>query len=505
MIRHSMKMMALSLLGIVIACSSCGDKNAQRFKDAAMSLDNTRHTLTDEYDYWPDCGIRVTGSHLASLISLDELQKMLPCPLYVSGPHHDGQWDLNNYADFGHYNPKAIQYLAKLARKVVADQSFVQTSKPLVDKYLSPKLKCMMVIFDALHDKELTSFMYSESNVKTLREQILAEMVDNNGFCEDASCFFISSLFVDEVPYNYGLGDQLLYFWARRWSDGTMNDFYDMIRTVYKAYHPEYQFNIYDYWSEMEDYGEGEWFEEEYYDDFEGYDYSPTIYNCELEDDEPVTDKERIKKQDAVEIIRSATKNLDKTSLVLRDETDYWPECGIRITGGHLFSLISLRTLNRMLPCELYLSGPHHYNRWELECPYDYGRYNPEAIRYLGQLAKEVVSDKKFVENTRPFVDQYLKRQMLILKKLYEGLNDKSVCDNKQAVLNSIMGCQGHAYGTLANGFLGELESTIEDGSFVYGNTGEMFLYWWARRDADGTMELFHDIMETVYNAYYTK
>jgi hypothetical protein len=76
--------LVFSTIVIVLAFSSCGDKNGKRFQDAAMTLDNTTHTLTDEFDYWPECGIRVTGSHLASLISMEELQKMLPCPLYVS-------------------------------------------------------------------------------------------------------------------------------------------------------------------------------------------------------------------------------------------------------------------------------------------------------------------------------------------------------------------------------------------------------------------------------------
>ena len=83
--------------GIILAltvCSCGGDKNAQRIKDATLQLDNSRHTLTDEYDYWPECGLRITGSHLASLLSLEEFEKMLPCQLYVSVTHHDVQWYL---------------------------------------------------------------------------------------------------------------------------------------------------------------------------------------------------------------------------------------------------------------------------------------------------------------------------------------------------------------------------------------------------------------------------
>ena len=63
------------------ACNNKGgkeDKNVKTFKDAVMNLDNTTHTLEYEYDYWPEGGIRATGSHLASLISLGELEKMLP-------------------------------------------------------------------------------------------------------------------------------------------------------------------------------------------------------------------------------------------------------------------------------------------------------------------------------------------------------------------------------------------------------------------------------------------
>lgn len=482
----SIRNMVLAVLAItfVFAFSSCGDKNAQRFKDAAMNLDNT-HLVIDDYDYWPDGDIRNIGGHLASLISLSDLESMLPCPLYVSGPHHNGEWDLYNDDEFGHYNPEAIQYLANLAKKVVSDKKFVAASKPLIDKYLYRQMFQMMVIHDILFDEEL----YDDE----FRAYVFEDISSFPGYNDNAYFILDNLVIADDIMVESSFGFEMLSFWARRGADGSINQFYQALSTVFKAYHPEYEYHREDYYFD-EYWDEGDW-------DYD--DSGETNYSVVLEEDEPVTDAERIKESDAVEMIRTAVKGLDNTYLVLADEFDYWPECGLRVTGGHLFSLITLRTLNRMLPCELYVSGPHHYNSWNLNDPYGFGHYNPEAISYLGKLAKKVVADKKFVKTTKPLIDEYLKRQMTILKGLYDALNDKSIC-NKSDVLEDIMMNKGRAYyESTASDFLEQVD--LEDGSFVYGNTGEMFLYFWGRRNEDGTMELFHDILETVYNAYYTE
>ena len=468
--------MVFSAIAILFAFSSCGNKNAKRFKEATMKLDNTSY-IFDDYDDWPEGGLRNMGGHLASLISLSELEKMLPCPLYVSGPHHDGQWDLYS-DDFGHYNPQAVQSLVDIAKKVVADKKFVAASKPLVNKYLFYQMHSLMAIHDVMYDEE----MFDREG----RNQLFAYCVDEVEY----PYYFLGNLFTNDDSdvfdyYKY----EFFSFWARRWKDGTIDQFYDGLSTIFKAYYPDYEYNLEDYYFE-------DWGDDAY--------YGETAYDCELEPDEPVTAAERIKENDAVKMLREATGNLDKTHLVLSDEFDYWPECGIRVMGGHLFSLISLKTLNRMLPCDLYVSGPHTYNHWELDIPDDFGHYNPEAIQYLGNLAKKVVADKGFVEKTRPLVDEYLKRQMLIMKGLYDGLNDKNIVADKNQVLSDIMASGGRAYAS-AGEFLNDMDSQLEDGTYVYGNTGEMFLYWWSRRNFDGTMEQFHDILETVYNAYYGK
>ena len=242
---------AIALALVFSAFMSGGDNNAQRFKDAALNLDKTSHTLVDEFDYWPECGIRVMGSHLASLISLNELQGMLPCPLYVSGPHHDGRWDLHNEADFGHYNPEAIEYLAGLAKKVVSDKKFVATSKPLVDRYLYRQMHIMMVIHDALYDGT-----YSQQE----REGIFNASVETKGweFDDYDAGFYLNRLKLEDNSYVFSnISYRFLHFWARRWADGTIEPFYQGLSTIFKAYHPEYEFTAETYWIPFE-----EWLEE---------------------------------------------------------------------------------------------------------------------------------------------------------------------------------------------------------------------------------------------------
>ena len=256
---HRTKAVVLAAFAfIVLLCSFGGNDIAERFKNAALDLDKTSHTLVDEYDYWPECGIRVTGSHLSSLISLTELQQMLPCPLYVSGPHHDGQWDLDNEEDFGHYNPEAIQYLANLAQKVVADKKFVELSKPLIDRYLYRQMHIMMVIHDALYDGT-----YSQEE----REGIFNTSVETKGLEYDDYDvgFYLNRLKLDDDSYVFSnISYRFLHFWARRWVDGTIDPFYQGLSTIFMAYYPEYEYSAERYLIPSE-----EWFEEGGYEEEE--------------------------------------------------------------------------------------------------------------------------------------------------------------------------------------------------------------------------------------------
>ena len=107
------------------------------------------------------------------------------------------------------------------------------------------------------------------------------------------------------------------------------------------------------------------------------------------------------------------------------------------------------------------------------------------------------------MQQTKPLVDKYLKKQMFTMKAIYEGLDNKELCADKQEILVNSMECEGHTYdNTVAGKFLYNLPGyNDEDNNYCY--EIEMCLYWWARRNADDTMDLFYHGLKTVYDAYY--
>ena len=158
------------------------------------------------------------------------------------------------------WHPKAIQYLAGLAKTVVSDELFVERSKPLVDRYLYRQMHIMMVIHDALYDGT-----YSQEE----REGIFNTSVETKGLEYDDYDvgFYLNRLKLDDDSYVFSnISYRFLHFWARRWVDGTIDPFYQGLSTIFMAYYPEYEYSTERYLIP-----DDEWFEEGGYEEEEVY------------------------------------------------------------------------------------------------------------------------------------------------------------------------------------------------------------------------------------------
>ena len=72
---------------------------------------------------------------------------------------------------------------------MVADEKFVESSRPLVEKYLSKQMYLMMVLHDVLYDEDMYDDAY--------RDYFFTELLDNYGYSEEAY-YLISSLDLED-------------------------------------------------------------------------------------------------------------------------------------------------------------------------------------------------------------------------------------------------------------------------------------------------------------------
>lgn len=227
----------LLLVGLLVACSArkftSTSTNITVFKSAVMKLDETE---TPQSGYW---GIRWTGLNLSSLISLKQLNDLLPCPLYKSGPHTTENWDFYSENSFGYYNPQAIAYLDDVTDNLLADQQFVNATRPLIDKHLRPQMRILLDIYqyiDTMSQKEeLLAYMVLP---KEAQRELMVEVEGSLGEEMDYPDYLYQWWNTDKV--DKGNPDSRFdYFWARRHKDGTDKQIYQILEKVNATYFGE--------------------------------------------------------------------------------------------------------------------------------------------------------------------------------------------------------------------------------------------------------------------------
>ena len=479
-------LLALLTLALLTSCgsksgSSAGstddeyyhnDQAVKLFSWALENLNKTTHTIIDEYDTWPESEVRLTGSHLASLISKKTMEELWGCPIYLSGPHYDNGWNLWS-EEFGHYNPEAIKRFISLERQVLSNESLVEKTRPLVDQYLKDKMICLIVIYQTIHDGE--------------------NHEDVEGYLDYGSVLYNKPCFVRDLPIYHRYGDYWISFWVRRMSDGTDDLIYEAIYTAYTTYYGEEGLVCDDY-------------------DYDQYDVEPDYYDEEMDEDNPnpacdyfmTTVEGRDEKfyctdgwdgvsKFAKPTFRDAVEKLDTTG----EDGDYdsWAFSGLRIMGEHLFNLLSIREVEQLIGCPLYVSGPHK-SYWNLNNEDEYGKYNITAIKRLKELADEILTDESFVNKTRPLIEKFLKLKLQYTLAIHQNLVETGKMYEYYDMLES------GTYNYIRVPVVGDYPC-YEDDTYLFANTSQSIQYFWIRRHAEGTEGLIYDLLLHIYDVYF--
>ena len=179
-------------------------------------------------------------------LSLSWLEGMLENDLYLSGPHKKGKLNLESKTSFGHYNPVALDEVALVLKRVLAEESFVEAFQPAYDKYLRKPTRIYIDVFKKQHRKidedpeafEALSADYQAwitgGQVGEFEPSLGKEF--NNSIADTISNFQVNAKKNGAVDwYEATFASR---FWTRRRLDGTDEKFLEILAMVMTVMDP---------------------------------------------------------------------------------------------------------------------------------------------------------------------------------------------------------------------------------------------------------------------------
>lgn len=204
------------------------------------NLDKTVY-MGNNYDYWPDGGIKCAFNHLRSLVSYQSLRMLIPHDIYLSGPHTEQTLRLDRPYSFGHYNPEFLSWLDNAIQPLLNDEQLVKETTPLFQEYVGQTTKTFWLCY-----LYLNKYPEMADSMKNAYQELIAHQ-------ELPRTYYYDLAWQDKRKYPYlrelnDLGEYLDFnvlttavaFWLRRKMDGTEDQMFDILDGIMEAYYPEY-------------------------------------------------------------------------------------------------------------------------------------------------------------------------------------------------------------------------------------------------------------------------
>ena len=203
-------------------------------KKTFSNLDKTVNT-GQGFDYWPNGGIQITYYHLATFLSYEMISYLSPEPVFVSGPHGVVNLNLNSSQTFGHYNPKFIQWFQDHLIEMLEERRFVASTLKNFQTYLGDTAKTYWATYTILNQypNELNTLL--EDYKTRLKTRSLPDGYYYNIAWSDGAEKF-NSLTKLHAAYDANVVAPAVYFWLRRYLDGTEEQMFSMLEHLLVAY-----------------------------------------------------------------------------------------------------------------------------------------------------------------------------------------------------------------------------------------------------------------------------
>jgi len=221
------------------------DAVASKIRDVWFKLDQTKNTC-EEYDYFPEGGMRNFACHLKSLISLPFLAQASGLAVFNQGPHQGTMLKLDHRYQFGYYNPDFVRWMVDNLIPGAEDAALRKVTQAHYDKYVKPLARIFYATWRKAR-KEPKCFRREVEHYRSMMEEKkLPEMYYerffffmNPDFCSHADGgfdYFYKHGF--DGGYSGNVVKTCIAFWMRRTIDGTADEFSRGLLKLLKAYDP---------------------------------------------------------------------------------------------------------------------------------------------------------------------------------------------------------------------------------------------------------------------------
>ena len=186
------------------------------------------------FDYWPDGGIRIAYYHLKTFYSYEDLVKLSPVPLFLSGPHGQDHLNLESDDSFGHYNPAFLSWVSVQLDALLSDTALINASTELFGQYLAETLLTYWDTHEILREHR-SEF---EALLADYQERIDTARLPPDYYYNTAwnGRDYLDSIKKLDDMHNINVIAPAVYFWLRREIDGTRPQVIRMLSELLASY-----------------------------------------------------------------------------------------------------------------------------------------------------------------------------------------------------------------------------------------------------------------------------
>lgn len=406
----------------------------------------------DDFDYFPDGGMRNMSCHLKTILPYGLLQELAPTAIWRDGPHGKAGLVLDSEKAFGRYDPKFVVWLSSKAIPAATNPAFKSKTAVVYERFFS---KLARVYHRAAVQLDRNpEFLAAE-------KAYLIQYADNPEGKRP-----LDRLGRHEPEDMYNLYAPALAFWIRRHADGTAGHWRNGLDKLIETY-----------------------------DVMALEAYEDVDLTIPPAPGEAKPSAAAVEDGPLEQMVAQAWKLLPDAKFGCGDDQFEYDPGGMRVVYCYVLPILNLRTVKAKMP--IFRDGPHG-GSFDFDQERSFGHYDPRFVRWLVDHGIPGAKDDALRAKTQPFYD----RRLRIPVRAFYAAHLKLASDpnfaatEKRKYERYVSGDGQPPYWSYWEMFPGVYEAQAIAG------TGVAF---WLRRAIDGTDAMFKEAIEKLLRTYDKK